>query len=36
MMALMDRTPPRVGWTFFGGCGSVLGPVGTFGILQEP
>jgi hypothetical protein len=25
MMALMDRTPPRAGWTFSGGCGSVLG-----------
>jgi hypothetical protein len=36
MMALMDKTPPRAGWTFFGGCGSVLGPFGTCGSLQEP
>jgi hypothetical protein len=27
MMALMDRTPPRAGWTFSGACGSVLGLV---------
>jgi hypothetical protein len=27
MMALMDRTPPRTGWTFSGACGSVLGLV---------
>jgi hypothetical protein len=33
MMALMDRTPPRAGWTFSGGCGSVLGPFGTCGSL---
>jgi hypothetical protein len=36
MMALMDRTPPRAGWTFSGGCGSVLGSFGTCGSLQEP
>jgi hypothetical protein len=36
MMVLMDRTPPRVGWTFSGGCGSVLGSFGTCGSLQEP
>jgi hypothetical protein len=36
MMALMDKTPPRAGWTFSGGCGSVLGSFGTCGNLQEP
>jgi hypothetical protein len=36
MMALLDRTLPREGWTFSGGCGSVLGPFGTCGNLQEP
>jgi hypothetical protein len=36
MMALMDRTPPRAGWTFSGACGSVLGLFGTCGRLQEP
>jgi hypothetical protein len=36
MMALMDRTPPRAGWTFSGACGSVLGSFGTCGSLQEP
>jgi hypothetical protein len=36
MMALMDRTPPRTGWTFSGADGSVLGLFGTCGRLQEP
>jgi hypothetical protein len=36
MMALMDRTPPRTGWTFSGADGSVLGLFGTYGRLQEP
>jgi hypothetical protein len=36
MMALMDRTPPRTGWTFFGADRSVLGMFGTPGRLQEP
>jgi hypothetical protein len=36
MMALMDRTPPRAGWTFSGADGSVLGLFGTCGRLQEP
>jgi hypothetical protein len=36
MMALMDRTPPRTGWTFSGADGSVLGLFGTHGTLQEP
>jgi hypothetical protein len=36
MMALMDRTPPRIGWTFSGADGSVLGLFGTHGRLQEP
>jgi hypothetical protein len=36
MMALMDRTPPRTGWTFSGVDGSVLGLFGTYGRLQEP
>jgi hypothetical protein len=36
MMALMDRTPPRTGWTISGADGSVLGLFGTCGRLQEP
>ena len=36
MMALMDRKPPRTGWTFSGADGSVLGLFGTCGRLQEP
>jgi hypothetical protein len=36
MMALMDRTPPRTGWTFSGADGSVLGLFGTCSRLQEP
>ena len=36
MMALMDRMPPRTGWTFSGADGSVLGFFGTHGRLQEP
>jgi hypothetical protein len=36
MMALMDRTPPRAGWTFSGADGSVLGLFGTCGRLQKP
>ena len=36
MMALMDRTPPRTGWTLSGVDGSVLGLFGTHGRLQEP
>jgi hypothetical protein len=36
MMALMDGTPPRIGWTFSGADGSVLGLFGTHGRLQEP
>jgi len=36
MMAMMDRTPPRIGWTFSGENGSVLGFSGTYGRLQEP
>jgi hypothetical protein len=36
MMALMDRTPPRAGWTFSGADGSVLGLFGTCGRLQGP
>jgi hypothetical protein len=36
MMALMDRTPPRTGWTFSGVDGSVLGLFGTCNRLQEP
>ena len=36
MMALMDRTPSRTGWTFSGAGGSVLGLFGTCGRLQEP
>jgi hypothetical protein len=36
MMVLMDRTPPRAGWTFSGADGSVLGSFGTCGSLQEP
>jgi hypothetical protein len=35
MMALMDRTPPRTGWTFSGADGSMLGLFGTHGRLQE-
>ena len=35
-MALMDRMPPRIGWTFSGACGSVLDLFGTCGRLQEP
>jgi hypothetical protein len=33
MMALMDRTPPRIGWTFSGADDSVLGLFGTHGRL---
>jgi hypothetical protein len=36
MMALMDRMPPRTGWTFSGANGSVLGLIGTCGRLQKP
>jgi hypothetical protein len=36
MMALMDRTLPRTGWTFSGADGSVLGLFGTCSRLQEP
>jgi hypothetical protein len=36
VMALMDRTPPRIGWTFSGADGSVMGLFGTCGRLQEP
>ena len=36
MVALMDRTPSRTGWTFSGADGSVLGLFGTCGRLQEP
>jgi hypothetical protein len=35
-MALMDMTPPMIGWTFSGADGSVLGFSGTYGRLQEP
>jgi hypothetical protein len=47
MMALMDRTPPRTGWTFSGADGSVYGLVwhtwqvagapkgSTFGLLDD-
>jgi hypothetical protein len=35
-MALMDRTPPKAGWTISGACGIVLGLFGTCGRLQEP
>jgi hypothetical protein len=35
-MVLMIRTPPRVGWTISGACGSVLGLFGTHSRLQEP
>jgi hypothetical protein len=34
--ALMDRTPPRAGWTIFGACGSVLVLFGTCDRLQKP
>jgi hypothetical protein len=33
MMALMDRTPPRAGWTIYEACGSVLGLFGMCGRL---
>jgi hypothetical protein len=36
MMALMDRMPPRTGWTFSGADGSMLVLFGTHGRLQEP
>jgi hypothetical protein len=36
MMALMDRMPPRTGWTFSEADGSVLGLFGTHDRLQEP
>jgi hypothetical protein len=36
MMALMDRTPPKAGWTISGACGIVLGLFGTCGSLKEP
>jgi hypothetical protein len=32
----MDKTLPRVGWTIFGACGSMLGLFGTCDRLQEP
>ena len=35
-MDLMDRTPPKTGWTISGACGSVLGLFGTCSRLQEP
>ena len=35
-MPLMDRTPPRTGWTLYEADGSMLGLFGTCGRLQEP
>jgi hypothetical protein len=36
MMAFIDRTPPRTGWTFFEADGNVLGLFSTRGRLQKP
>jgi hypothetical protein len=36
MMAFDGQDATRAGWTFSGGCGSVLGSFGTCGSLQEP
>jgi hypothetical protein len=36
MMAFDGQDATRAGWTFPGGCGSVLASFGTCGSLQEP
>jgi hypothetical protein len=36
MMAFVGQDATREDWTFSEGCGSVLGPFGTCGSLQEP